>query len=161
MAEELEELSHKVPSEYHQFLHMFPKNKADKKLPSHRYVNHEINLIEGAKTPFGSLYSMSLRELQALKEYLEENLSKGYIRAFSSSAASPVLFARKPDGEIRFCVEYRALNDITVENRYPLPLIDESLQRLQGAKKFTCLDLCGYYNLIRIKEGDEWKTAFR
>ncbi len=161
MEEEIEELSHKVPSDYHQFLPMFAKNEADKKLPPHRYVDHEINLIEGAKPPFGPLYSMSLLELRALKDYLEENLSKGYIRASSSSAASPVLFARKPDGGIRFCVDYRALNDLTVKNRYPLPLIDESLQRLQGAKKFTRLDLRGYYNLIRIKEGDEWKTAFR
>jgi hypothetical protein len=104
---------------------------------------------------------MSLIELRALKDYLEENLSKGYIRASSSSAASPVLFARKPDRGIKFCVDYRALSDLTVKNRYPLPLIDESLQRLQGAKKFTRLDLRGYYNLIRIKEGDEWKTAFR
>ena len=96
-----------------------------------------------------------------MKKYLEENLSKGFIRPSSSSCASPVLFAKKPDGGLRFCVDYRGLNAITKKNRYPLPLINETLHQVQGAKIFTRLDLRSAFNLIRIKEGDEWKTAFR
>ena len=107
------------------------------------------------------MYLMSEAELRALKQYLEENLSKGFIRASKSSGASPVLFAKKSDGSLRFCVDYRALNEITKKNRYPLPLIDETLNRLHKAKYYTRLDLCWAFNLIRIPSGDEWLTAFR
>jgi hypothetical protein len=74
------------------------------------------------------MYSMSDLELQALRAYLDENLEKGFIRPSSSSAASPVLFVRKGDGGLRFYVDYRALNSITKKNRYPLPLINDSLR---------------------------------
>lgn len=149
-----------IPPEYHDFLELFLKQEADK-LPPHRYVDHAIEIEEGKKPPFGPLYSMSEAELRALKQYLEENLSKGFIRASKSSAASPVLFAKKSDGSLRFCVDYRALNEITRKNRYPLPLIDETLNRLRKAKYYTRLDLRWAFNLIRIRDGDEWLTAFR
>ena len=67
----------------------------------------------------------------------------------------------KKNGKLRLCVDYRQLNEITIKNRYPLPLISELRDRLQGAQWFTALDLKGAYNLIRIKHGEEWKTAFR
>lgn len=160
-SEELADMRKTIPSDYHEYIDLFLKEVADAKLPPHRYIDHEIPLEEGTKPPFGPLYSMSELELKALREYLEENLSKGFIRASSSSAASPVLFAKKADGSLRFCVDYRALNKITKKNRYPLPLIDETLNRIRSAKVFTRLDLRAAFNLIRIKEGDEWKTAFR
>lgn len=149
-----------IPPDYHDFLKLFLKKSADR-LPPRRYVDHAIELEEGTKPPFGPLYNMSELELKALREYLEENLSKGFIRASKSSAASPVLFVKKPDGTLRFCVDYRGLNTITKKNRYPLPRIDETLSRLGKAKFFTRLDLRSAFNLIRIREGDEWKTAFR
>lgn len=90
-----------------------------------------------------------------------ENLKKGFIEPSTSSFASPVLFVKKPGGGLRFCVDYRALNAITNKNVYPLPRIDDSLSQLLGAKIFTRLDLRGAYNQIRIKPGDEPKTAFR
>jgi hypothetical protein len=71
------------------------------------------------------------------------------------------LFAKKKDGGLRLCVDYRALNSATVKNRYPLPLIAKMLDRMRGARIFTQLDLWNTYHLIRIKEGDEYKTAFR
>jgi len=71
------------------------------------------------------------------------------------------LFVKKSDGSLRLCVDYRGLNEITVKNRYPLPLIQETLARLSKAKWFTKLNLRGAYNLLRIAEGEEWKTAFR
>ncbi|KAI0995691.1 Transposon Tf2-9 polyprotein, partial [Podosphaera aphanis] len=104
---------------------------------------------------------MSRDELIALKIYIQDNLEKGYIRASSSPAGAPVLFVKKSDGTLRLCVDYRRLNEITVKNRYPLPLIRETLDRLSKAKWFTKLDLRQGYNQIRIAEGEEWKTAFR
>lgn len=104
---------------------------------------------------------MSRAELEALKKYLEENLSKKFIQHSSSPAGAPVLFVKKSDGSLRLCVDYRGLNEITVKNRYPLPLIQETLSRLSKARWFTKLDLRGAYNLVRIAKGEEWKTAFR
>ncbi|CAO1629501.1 unnamed protein product [Parajaminaea phylloscopi] len=78
-----------------------------------------------------------------------------------SPAGAPVLFVKKKSGELRLCVDYRALNSITKKNRCALPLIGDALDQVSGSKVFTKLDLRGAYNLVRIKEGDEWKTAFR
>ncbi|KAM3518662.1 hypothetical protein MY4038_010033 [Beauveria bassiana] len=111
----------KLPNEYYEFLDVFSKKEADK-LPPHRSYDHSIQLKEGSEPPFGPLYDMSRDELLVLREYLEENLGKGFIRASRSPAASPVLFVRKPGGGLRFCVDYRALNALTVKNRYPIPL---------------------------------------
>ena len=87
-------------------------------------------------------------------------MSKGFIRNSSSFCASPILFVKKKDGSLRLCVYYRALNDITIKDRYPLPRIEETLNQIRGAKYFIGLDLRSAYNIITINEGDEWKTAF-
>ncbi|KAI1001337.1 hypothetical protein K3495_g6862 [Podosphaera aphanis] len=131
------------------------------KLPPHRYIDHEIPVDEKQKLVLGPLYSMSDAELEALREYFRENLEKEFIETSTSSSASPVLFVKKPGGGPRFCVDYRALNAITKKNLYPLPRIDNSPRQLLKARKFTRLDLRGAYNQIRIKSGDEPKTAFR
>jgi len=120
-----------------------------------------ILLREGFTPPFGPLYSMFRTKLQTLKEWLEENLSKGFIRALSSPAASPILFVKKTDGSLRLCVNYRGLNEGTIKNRYLQPLLQEILMRLSKAKYFTTLDICSAYNLVRMAEGEEWKTAFQ
>jgi len=149
-----------VPKEYHEFLPLFSEAVA-KALPPHRPYDHKIPLREGFTPPFGPLYSLSKTELQALKEWLEENLSKGFIRASSSPAASSILFAKKGDGSLRLCVDYHGLNEGTIKNRYPLLLLQETLIRLSKAKYFTTLDIRGAYNLVWMAEGEEWKTAFR
>ena len=130
-------------------------------LPPRRTYDHKIPLEPNTNPPFGPLYSLSETELKALHEYLQENLDKGYIRASSSPAGAPILFVKKRDGSLRLCVDYRGLNKITVKNRYPLPLIREFLDRLRDAKFFSKIDLRAGYNLVRIAEGEEWKTAFR
>jgi hypothetical protein len=149
-----------IPKEYHDFLPLFSEALA-KNLPPHRSYDHRIPLREGFTPPFGPLYPLSKTELETLKEWLEDNLSKGFIRASSSPAASPILFVKKTDGTLRLCVDYRGLNEGTIKNRYPLPLLQETLMRLSKAKYFTCLDIRGAYNLVRVAEGEEWKTAFR
>ena len=149
-----------VPAEYHNFLDVFSKESADS-LPDHRPFDHHIPLEEGKKPPWGPIYSLSEPELAALREYLDDNLKKDFIVPSESPAGSPILFVKKKDGSLRLCVDYRGLNRITIKNRYPLPLISELLDRLRTAKIFTKIDLRGAYNLLRIKEGDEWKTAFR
>jgi hypothetical protein len=104
---------------------------------------------------------MSRDESEELLRELKSQLDSGFIRASRSPAASPVLFVKKPGGGLRFCVDYRGLNAITVKNRYPLPLITETLARLSRARKYTKLDIISAFNRLRIKDGDEWKTAFR
>jgi hypothetical protein len=100
-------------------------------------------------------------ELAELKKWLDDNLEKGFIRASLSPAGAPILFVKKLDRSLRLYVDYRGLNEGTIKNRYPLPLIRETLNKLAKARYFTKLDVRGAYNLIRIAEGDEWKTVFR
>ncbi|KID93909.1 retrotransposon nucleocapsid protein, partial [Metarhizium majus ARSEF 297] len=149
----------KVPKHYHEYLKVFDQAEADK-LPPHREYDHEIKLQPGTTPPHGPLYGISEDELIILRKFLQENLNKGFIRASTSPAASPVLFAKKPGGGLRFCVNYRALNAITIKNRYPLPLIWETLSQLSQAKYFTKLNIVAAFNRIRIKKGQEWMTAF-
>jgi len=104
---------------------------------------------------------MSDSELKEVRQWIDENLSKSFIRASSSFAVSPILFVKKKDTSLRLCVDYRALNDITVKDRTPLPRIEETLNQIRGCKYFTRLDLRACFNKIRIKEGDEWKTTFK
>lgn len=149
-----------IPEEYQDFAALF-KDKELGTLPPRRSFDHAIPIEPGAKVPFGPLYTLSQKELEALKEYIAENLAKGFIRKSQSPAGAPVLFTPKKDNKLRLCVDYRGLNKITIKNRCPLPLITETLDQLREASTFTKLDLKGAYNLVRIAEGDEWKTAFR
>jgi hypothetical protein len=156
----MEELKKKVPAKYHSEIEVFVKQEADKLRP-HGPEDHEIRLPEGTIAPFARNYKpMSAQELEAVKKYLDEQLAKGFIRPSSSAAASPILLVRKPGGGIRVCVDYRALNEITIKNRYPIPLVTETLDRLSKAKVFSKFDIIHAFNRIRMKEGQEWLTAF-
>jgi len=149
-----------LPNRYSKHLHVFSKKEADI-LPKHGTHDHAIHLKEGAQAPASALYGMSHNEAQELRRYLDENLGKGFIRASRSEAAAPVLFVKKAEEGLRFCVDYRGLNAITVKNRYPLPLIFETLNRLSRAKIFIKLDIIAAFNRLRIREEDESLTAFR
>ena len=92
---------------------------------------------------------------------MQTYLANGFIRPSKSPAPAPVMFVKKPDGKLRLVLHFRGLKKVTVKNRYPLPLIPEMLDRLHKAKVFTKIDLHNTYHHVRIKEGDEWKTAFR
>jgi len=123
--------------------------------------DHAIDLKEGSEPPWGPVYPMSQYQLNTLKTYLDEMLAQGKIRHSQSPAGAPILFVPKPDGRLRLCVDNRQLNKLTILDKYPLPLMSELRDRVAGAKIFTKLDLKDGYHLIRIKKGDEWKTAFR
>ena len=123
--------------------------------------DHAIELEPGKVPPYKPLYNLSEKELQILRQYIESALEKGWIVPSKSPAGAPIFFIPKKDGGLRLCVDYRGLNQITIKNRYPLPLISETLDRLSSAKIFTQLDLRDAYHRIRVKKGDEWKTAFR
>jgi hypothetical protein len=104
---------------------------------------------------------MNREELLVLRKTLTDLLDKNFIRVSRSPAASPVLLVRKPGGGIRFCIDYRGLNELTVKDRYPLPLIRETLRNMSRARWFTKLDVIAAFHKIRVQPGDEYKTAFR
>lgn len=130
-------------------------------LPPTRHVDHHIDLEPGQPPPFKRTYKLSFAMHDELKRQLEKMINSGIIRVSQSPFGAPVLFVKKKDGSFRMCVDYRALNKITVKNRYPLPRIDELLDRLQGATVFSKLDLASGYHQIRIAPEDIHKTAFR
>lgn len=121
----------------------------------------KIEIEERKTPPFGPIYSLSEPERKELVDYITKNLKKSFIRRSTSPAASPILLVKKRSGALRLWVDYRGLDAMTKKNRYPLPLISDLLDRVQGATHFTKFDLTSAFNLIRIAEGDEWKTAFR
>lgn len=95
-----------------------------------------------------------------MERYITESLAAGIICASSSPVAAGFFFEEKKDKTLRPCIDYRGLNNITVKNKYPLPLLTSAFELLQGATIFSKLDLRNAYHLVRIREGDEWKTAF-
>jgi len=148
-----------IPLEYRDYADVFSKAKASE-LPPHRDYDLKIELEEGTSPPLGTLYSLSLVELSALRTFIDENLNTGFIRPASSSHAALVLFVKKKDGSLRLCVDFRGLNKITKKDRYPLPLISDLLDSPSHAKIYSKIDLRHAYHLVRIAPGDEWKTAF-
>ena len=130
-----------------------------KSLPPRRTIDHQIELIAGAKPPARAPYRMAPPELAELKKQLGELLDSGFIRPSKAPFGAPVLFQKKHDGSLRMCVDYRALNKVTVRNRYPIPLVADLFDQLSGAKYFTKLDLRSGYYQVRIAEGDEQKTT--
>lgn len=152
-----------LPTEYHAYVDVFSKAASDE-LPPHRPYDHHIRLEDGVdarQVGYTPLRRMSDEELREVKKHLDDNLGKGFIVASAAGIASPILFVRKPNGGLRFCVDYRKLNSLTKKDRYPLPLIDETLARLGHAKFFTKLDIRQAFHRIRMNEEDEDLTTFR
>ncbi|GBG77650.1 hypothetical protein CBR_g24098 [Chara braunii] len=126
-----------------------------------RPIQHRIKIEPGSRTPKGAVYMMSPRELEELRKQLDDLLEKGWIRPSSSPFGAPVLFVHKKEGELRMCIDYRGLNVITVKNVGPLPRIDDLLDRVQGCKYFSKIDLKSGYHQIEVHPDDQYKTAFR
>jgi hypothetical protein len=149
-----------VPDSFHDFEDVFNEHAFDS-LPERRKWDHAIELEREPSPGFRKVYPMTLDEQAEMDTFLEEALRTGRIRPSKSPIGAPVFFIKKKDGKLRFIQDYRALNLITRKNRYPLPLIDDLIHRLKDAKYFSKFDVRWGYNNVRIKEGDEWKAAFR
>lgn len=149
-----------VPEPYRRHAKVFSEKESER-LPGHKPWDHAIDLKPDApETMRTKIYPMSVNEQEELDRFLEENLRKGYIQPSKSPLASPVFFVKKKDGKLRFVQDYRRLNEYTIKNRYPLPLVTDIINRLRRAKYFTKFDVRWGYNNVRIKEGHEWKGAF-
>ncbi|KAL3681508.1 hypothetical protein R1sor_024464 [Riccia sorocarpa] len=142
-----------------EYMDVFPKD-LPAGLPPTRRIDHQIEVIPGTP-PCKSPYRLAPHELEECKAQIEEMLQKGFIQPSVSPYGAPVLFVKKKDGSMRMCIDYRALNQQTVKNKYPLPRMDDLFDQLRGAKYFTKLDLRSGYNQIRIADEDVPKTAFR
>ncbi len=150
-----------ILAKYLDYTDVFLKDSAAELLKQTDLNEHAIDLIESKQPLYRFIYSLGPVELKILKTYIETNLANSFIRPFKSPAEAPIFFVKKPDGSLRLCVNYRELNNLMIKNRYSLPLIGESLDRIGQAKRFTHLDLTSSYHQMRIKKGDKWKTAFR
>ena len=162
--------SNLFPPEYADYLDVFSEAKA-KELPPHRPYDCAIELVsEKDNPPCEQIYPLSPDEDKLMQEYISENLACNFIRPSTSSAGASVFFVEKEKGKPkvhgkppkkRLVVNYKGLDKLTKKFRYPLPLIETMFDQLHSAKVFTKIDLRSAYNLLRIREGDEWKTAFR
>ena len=136
------QVQERLPKEYIEFADVFSKAASDT-LPPRRPYDHKIQLTDDTTDAlsFSPLRHQSTEELQAIKQYLVENLHKGFINASKAPFAAPILFVKKPNGSLRFCIDFRKLNELTRKDQYPLPLIEETLGRLRKACIFTKLDI--------------------
>ncbi|KAL0379340.1 UNVERIFIED_CONTAM: Retrovirus-related Pol polyprotein from transposon [Sesamum radiatum] len=160
--DEIEEASGPIPGVIKKLLKEFEDVMSDdlpRKLPPKRAVDHEIELVPDTKPPARAPYRMTQPELVELRKQLKDMLESGIIKFAKSPYGAPVLFQKKADGSLRMCCDYRALNKITVKNKYPIPLVADCFDRLSQAKNFTKIDLRLGYWQVRIKEGDEAKTT--
>jgi hypothetical protein len=149
-----------VPEWCHEFLKVFDEKEANR-FPTSRPWDHAIETKPGYIPKDCKVYPLSPNEKNSMDAWIDEQLAKGYIRQSKSPQASPVFFVGKKDGDLHPTQDYRYINKWTIRNSYPLPLIPELVDKLKGAKYFTKMDVRKGYNNVLIKEGDQWKAAFK
>lgn len=130
-------------------------------VPSHCQARHSIDLIPETPLPHESVYRRSPLENDEIKRRIQELIQKGHIRPSASPCGIPIVLAKKKDGTWRLCIDYQELNKITAKNRYPIPRIDDLLDKLRGGKFFTKIDLKHGYHQVPIDLEDVWKTTFK
>jgi len=149
-----------LPDYIRPFTHLFNKKKFGK-LPERCEWDHEINLTDEAPKELNTrAYAMMLKEEEALNQWLDKQLKAGLIVESKSRYAASCFYIPKRDGSLRLVQDYRKLNQVTIKDKTPLPLIGEVIDKLKEARYFNKFDLIWGYNNIRIKEGDEWKATF-
>ena len=159
LAQAAKRVEQKLPPQYAKYAKVFDEPKGGG-LPPRRPFDHGIELKETFIPKVAKSYPMNPKEMEACKMFIDEHLKSSKIRKSRSPQASPFFFVQKKDGGLRPCQDYRYLNEHTVKNAYPLPLISTLIDKLKGAKYFSKMDIRWGYNNIRIKEGDEWKATF-
>lgn len=161
-----QEIENLLPIQIRSKAQFFNEDENHELPPNRPGIDTKIDLIKDEngkekEIPYGRLYDMSRMELLVLRKTLTDHMDKNWIRASSSPGGAPVLFAKKPGGGLRFCVDYRSLNAITIKDRYPLPLIKETLRQVATSTWLTKVDVRAAFHKLRVREGDEAKTVFR
>ena len=159
MAKSEAEAKKLVPEKFHRWIKVFGKKQLER-MPTRKLWDHVIDVKEGFMPRKGKVYPLLREEREKVREFVKEQLRKGYIRPSKSPQIVLVFFVGKKDGKKRMVQDYHYLNEWTVKNNYPLPLISDVLENIGTKKVFTKMDLRWGYNNVRIKEGDEWKAAF-
>ncbi|XP_010412462.1 PREDICTED: uncharacterized protein LOC104698763 [Camelina sativa] len=142
------------------FQDVFPE-ELPHSLPPVRGIEHQIDLILGAQLPNRPAYRVNPTEAKELERQVGDLMKQGYVRESLSPCALPVLLVPKKDGTWKMCVDFRTVNNITVKYRHPISRLHDMLDELSGSTIFSKIDLKSGYHQVRMKEGDEWKTAFK
>ena len=159
IAQKVEERMVLLPERYKEFAQVFSE-EASQKMPPSRPYDHPILLDDSFVPKIGKIYPLSPNEQKATDDFIEENLKNGKIRPSTSPQASSFFYVGKKDSGLRPCQDYRHVNEHTIKDAYPLPLISNLINKVKDAQLFTKFDIRSGYNNIRIKEGDQWKAAF-
>ena len=148
-----------VPEQFHRWIKVFSKKQSER-MPTWKIWDHVIDMKEGFMLRKVKVYPLSREEREEVHKFIQEQLRKGCIRPSKLPQMAPVFFIGKKDGKKRMVQDYRYLNECTIKNNYPLPLILDIVENIGMKKVFTKIDLRWGYNNVWIKEGDEWKAAF-
>ena len=154
-----EEIKRRLPDWLIDKVDAFLQSEANTLAP-HRHLDHAIDLEPGKRVPYQPPRPFSRQDLEVIAKFVRDNLQRKFIRPSKSEGSAPLILAKKPGGGVRICADYRRLNNITIKSRYPIPLVRETLNAICEAKHFTKVDIQQAFWRLRIREGDEYKTAF-
>jgi len=149
-----------IPKEFHDFIPTVFSERPIGELPTRKPYNHAIDLVPDFKAQRQHPFRMDEKQKKAVEEFVEESLAKGFIKTSKSSQTSALFFVPKTNGHLRPVQDYRYINRHTIRNAYPLPRIDDLVDKMKDFDCYIKMDIRWGYNNIRIKEGDEWKAAF-